>query len=89
MINLGQGHLLTLAGLLSIHTFQRSFSLKPLGQSNQILYEASIKGTNVYINNTGHMTKMAAMLIYGKNHSKIFFSITGELISTKLCMKYG
>ena len=24
-------------------------------------------GTNVYINNPGHMTKMAAMPIYGKN----------------------
>ena len=33
MINLGQGHLLTLTGLSSIHTFQRFFSLKPLGQS--------------------------------------------------------
>ena len=43
MINLGQGHLLTLAGLLSIHTFQRSFSLKQhLANQNQILYEASI-----------------------------------------------
>ena len=27
----------------------------------------------MYINNPGHMTKMAAMSIYGKNHSKIFF----------------
>ena len=45
-------------------------------------------GTNVYINNPGHMTKMAAMPIYGKNPSKIFFSgITGP-ISTKLGMKH-
>ena len=34
----------------------------------------------------GHMTKMAAMLIYGKNHSKIFFIETGRSISTKLGM---
>ena len=34
VINLGQGHLLTLADLSSIHTFQRSSSLKPHGQSN-------------------------------------------------------
>ena len=27
-------------------------------------------GTNVYLNNPGHMTKMAAMPIYGKNPSK-------------------
>ena len=45
-------------------------------------------GTNVYINNPGHMTKMAAMPIYGKNPSKIFFSGTGGSISTKLGMKH-
>ena len=45
-------------------------------------------GTNVYINNPGHMTKMAAMPIYCKNPSKIFFSRTGGLISTKLGMKH-
>ena len=45
-------------------------------------------GTNVYINNPGHMTKMAAMPIYGKNPSKIFFSGTTGLISTKLGMKH-
>ena len=28
----------------------------------------------MYINNLGHMTKMAAMPIYGKNPSKIIFS---------------
>ena len=34
-------------------------------------------GTKVCINGPGHMTKMAAMPIYGKNPSKIFFSRTG------------
>ena len=29
-------------------------------------------GKKVYINGTGHMTKMAAMLIYGKKPSEIF-----------------
>ena len=43
--------------------------------------------TNVYINDPGHMTKMAAMPIYGKNPSKIF-SETGGLISKKLGMKH-
>ena len=42
----------------------------------------------MYINNPGHMTKMAAMPIYGKNTSKIFFSRTGGSISKKLGMKY-
>ena len=45
-------------------------------------------GTNVYINNPGHMTKMAAMPIYGKKPSKIFFSGTTGPISTKLGMKH-
>ena len=43
-------------------------------------------GTKVYINGPGHMTKMAAMSIYGKNPSKIFFSRTGGPIFTKLGM---
>ena len=42
----------------------------------------------MYINNLGHMTKMAAMPIYVKNLSKIFFSGTGGPISMKLGMKH-
>ena len=42
----------------------------------------------MYIRNTGHMTKMAATPIYGKNPSKIFFSRTGGLMSMKLDMKH-
>ena len=42
----------------------------------------------MYIDNPGHMTKMAAMPIYGKNPSKIFFSRTGGSISKKLGMKH-
>ena len=42
----------------------------------------------MYINNLGPMTKMAAMPIYGKNPSKIFFSGTGGPISMKLGMKH-
>ena len=42
-------------------------------------------GTKVYINGPGHMTKMAATPIYGKNPSKIF-SRTGGSIFTKLGM---
>ena len=40
----------------------------------------------MYINNPGHMTKMAAMPIYGKNPSKIFK--TGGSILKKLGMKH-
>ena len=42
----------------------------------------------MYINNVGHITKMVAMPIYGKNPSKIFFSETNRLISMKLGMKH-
>ena len=42
----------------------------------------------MYKNNLGHMTKMAAMPIYGKNPSKIFFSETNRLISRKLGLKH-
>ena len=38
------------------------------------------------INKPGHMTKMAAMLIYGKNPSKILFAGTDEPIATKIDM---
>ena len=42
----------------------------------------------MFINNPGHMTKMAAMPIYGKNPSKFFFSGTTGPISTKHGMKH-
>ena len=49
--------------------FQTSSPLKPLDQSKpnfmwSLLWEG---GTKVSINGPGHMTKMAAMPIYGKN----------------------
>ena len=40
----------------------------------------------IYEHDAGHMTKMAATPLYVKNTSKIFFSETGKLISTKLGM---
>ena len=40
----------------------------------------------MYINNLGHLTKMAAMPIYGQNPSKM--SGTGGLISKKVGMKH-
>ena len=42
----------------------------------------------MYINYIVHMTKMAAMPIYGKNTSKIFFSESGGPNSKKLDMKH-
>ena len=43
-----------------------------------------VGGTKFCSRHLGHMTKMAATPIYGKNPSKIFFSRTGGPISTKL-----
>ena len=45
-------------------------------------------GTKVFINGPGHMTKMAATPIYGKNPSKIF-SRTGGPIFTKRYVALG
>ena len=41
----------------------------------------------MYINNPGHMTRMAARPIYGKIFSKIFSGTSGP-ISTKLGLKH-
>ena len=43
-------------------------------------------GTKVCSNGWGHMTKMAAMPIYGKNPLKIFFSRTRRPITSGLGM---
>ena len=43
----------------------------------------------MHINNLGHMNKMAAMPIYGKNPSDIFFSETDRLTSLKLGVKHS
>ena len=43
-----------------------------------------VGGTIFCSRHLGHMTKMAATPIYGKNPSKIFFSRTGGPIFTKL-----
>ena len=47
-----------------------------------------VGGTIFCSRHLGHMTKMAATPIYGKNPSKIFFSRTGGPIFTKLGMKH-
>ena len=42
----------------------------------------------IYANYFGHMTKMAATLIYGKNPLKIFFSRTRRLMTLGLGMQH-
>ena len=46
----------------------------------------SVGGTIFCLRHLGHMSKMAATPIYGKNPSKIFFSRTGRPFFTKLGM---
>ena len=55
----------------SVHNFKRLLLWNRLANQSQILCGASLgRGTKVYINGLGHMTKMAAMPIYGKNLKK-------------------
>ena len=83
----GQGHSLTLAQG-RVHTkIQTGFSQKLVYRSEPNFYESfQVQGNENVWHDAGHMTKMAAMPIYGKNLSKIFFSGTGGPISTKLGM---
>ena len=50
----------------SIHVYNHDIqrSLKPLIQPKPNGYE---EGSNIFINKPGHVTKMAAIAIYGKN----------------------
>ena len=45
-------------------------------------------GTKVCANVSGHMTKMAAMPLYGKNFKKIFFSGIKRSMTLKLGMQH-
>ena len=72
-----------------VHNYRDLLLGNSLANQSQSLCEASIGWeNNVYINNPGHMTKMATMPIYGKTPIKIFYSKTGGPISTKLGIKY-
>ena len=68
-----------------IQKFKPDFLRKYCVDLNQTLYDSFQVQGNENLD-AGHMTKMAAMPIYGKNPLKIFFSGTGRPISTKLGM---
>ena len=81
----GQGHFLTLAQGYFCLKIKTCFSQKPPGHFNQILYVSlKVHGNENLLHDAGHMTKMAATPIYGRNPSKILFSGTSGQISTKL-----
>ena len=70
-----------------IQNFKPDFLRNYFADLNQNLYENfRYKEMKIWWNNAGHMTKMAAMPIYGKNPLEIFFSRTGRPIFTKLGM---
>ena len=71
------------ASSVVVHNAQRSSSPKPLGRSKPNFMW--VGGTKFCSRHLGHMTKMAATPIYGKNPLKIF-SKTGGPIFTKLGM---
>ena len=77
--------------LLSIvvHTLWTSFPQIPLAQSVQFHIELLWDGgTKVCSNDLGHMTKMTAMPICGKNLKKNFFSRTKRSMTLKLRMQH-
>ena len=70
-----------------IQKFKPDFLRNYCVDLNQTLYESfQVQGNEIGWHDAGHMTKMAAKPIYGKNPLKIFFSGTGRPISTKLGM---
>ena len=55
---------------LSVHNAQRSSSPKPLGQAKFYVEPPWVGVTKVCSRHLGHITKMDAMPIYGKNPFK-------------------
>ena len=72
----GQGYSLTLVTGHSDSTFANFFSLETARLIEAKFHvEPPWDGeTKISSNGLDHMTNMAAMPIYGKNHKKIFFS---------------
>ena len=74
--------------LSSSSTISKTFSSETIWPIKAKFYVEPPKegGKKVYINGPGHMTKMAAMPIYGKKPLKIFFSRTRNPMILKLGM---
>ena len=82
----GQGISLILVQGHSYSTFSNFFSLESAKPSEVKFHmEPQLDGgTKVCSNGPGHMTRMAAIPIYGKNIKKIFFSGTKRPMILKL-----
>ena len=71
----------------SVHIFKDLLRRNRSANQSQISCGASLgRGNESSSRHSGHMTKLAATLIYGTTPSKIFFSGTDGPISTKLGM---
>ena len=86
----GQGHSLSVVEDHSVSTFSNFFSSKTAKPVEAKLYVEPPwdRETKACSNSLGHMTKMAAMLIYGKKPLKLFFSETKRLMTLKLGMQH-
>ena len=84
----GQGHLVTFANGHCPITFSKDFFSETTWPVSTKLHmqPPGRAGNNVDTFSSGHMTKMAALPIYGKNLKKIFFSRTTGSIALKLGM---
>ena len=76
--------------MICLSTFLKDFSSENTGPISIKFYMQPLGkgGKKIYIFYPGHITKMATLLIYGKNHSKLFFSRTTEQIKLIFCMKH-
>ena len=81
----GQGHSMTFAEGHLDATFSNFLSFETARQIEAAFYVESPwdEGMKVNANGLCHMTKMAVMLIYGKNLLKIFFSGANRLMTLK------
>ena len=67
--------------------FEIGDKMLTLSSMENLIVQCNLGGGTIFCSrHLGHMTKMAATPIYGKNPSKIFFSRTGGPIFTKLGM---
>ena len=67
---IGQGHSLTLVKDHSDFKVKTCFSQKKLGDLEVNVKAYGRMGMKIYTNDSGHMTNMTAMPIYGKNLKK-------------------
>ena len=76
--------------MFCLSTFLKDFSSENTGQISIKFHMQPLDkgGKKIYIFCPGHISKMATLPIYGKNHSKLFLSRTTGRIKLIFCMKH-